>query len=175
MEGWKVEVKWWHIAIAIIIAGAISGFIGYHIGRSSYESNTRVEADTLYIYDTTIIRQPEYITKYVVKDNPVPILPGAIIRDTMVIHDTIWLQREVKVYEDELYRAVVSGVAPSLDEISIYQREKVIYRDVYKTIKEKPRRWGVSVQGGMGVMYDIVHNNAAAGPYIGIGVHYKIL
>ncbi len=72
-----------------------------------------------------------------------------------------------KIYEDSLYRAVVSGYRPRLDEISVYPRREAI------TITEraKPKRWGVGVQVGYGIT---IGNTPRPSAYIGIGVQYNI-
>jgi hypothetical protein len=39
---------------------------------------------------------------------------------------------------------------------------------------KKPRRFGLSVQGGMGVNYDLISKQLGVGPYLGLGIHWRI-
>ena len=38
----------------------------------------------------------------------------------------------------------------------------------------KQRKFGLSVQGGIGVNYDLIEKNLGIGPYLGVGVHWRI-
>ena len=38
----------------------------------------------------------------------------------------------------------------------------------------KQRKFGLSVQGGFGVNYDLLSKNLGVGPYLGVGVHWRI-
>ena len=38
----------------------------------------------------------------------------------------------------------------------------------------KQRKFGLSVQGGIGVNYDLLKKNLGVGPYLGFGVHWRI-
>ena len=73
-----------------------------------------------------------------------------------------------KVYEDSLYTAYVSGYQPSLDSISL--RIPTHTYNITTRIREKPKRFGIGPQIGVGVSKD---GNVT--PYIGIGIHFNIL
>lgn len=145
---------------------------GYHKAQKRMENSLTVQVDTLIQIDTITRYKPIYITKTEEKIELVP------IRDTIRIRDTLFvaLDRQKKVYEDSTYRAVVSGINPSLDEISVYQKH--IYVDQMQTVIKKERsRWGVGVQLGYGIQIPdrnqgikLVHS-----PYIGLGISYNIL
>lgn len=38
----------------------------------------------------------------------------------------------------------------------------------------KQRKFGLSVQGGFGVNYDLLSKNLGVGPYLGLGIHWRI-
>lgn len=38
----------------------------------------------------------------------------------------------------------------------------------------KQRKFGLSMQGGFGVNYDLINKNLGIGPYLGVGVHWRI-
>lgn len=59
------------------------------------------------------------------------------------------LQRERKTYETEDYRAVVSGIMPSLDEMAVFPKTVQITRT--NTVK---KRWSFAVTAGPGIIYD---------------------
>lgn len=74
--------------------------------------------------------------------------------DTVRIGDTL-LHRRQMVYEDSLYRAVVSGyVDPRLDSMTVYPRTvyQTVTNDVYHPVptKSKKKRWGLGLQAGYG-------------------------
>lgn len=41
-------------------------------------------------------------------------------------------------------------------------------------LTQKQRKFGLSVQGGMGVTYDIFSKGLGIGPYLGFGIHWRI-
>lgn len=91
------------------------------------------------------------------------------MNDTIVRRDTIYLEREQRVYEDKEYKAFVSGFQPRLDSIYVYP--KTIYETKVSTRKEW-RRFTYGVQVGAGVV--IPFNSVPSfGGYIGIGVGYN--
>lgn len=71
-----------------------------------------------------------------------------------------------KVYEDSLYRAYISGYEAQLDSIHLFPRTVTVTHTT-TTIKP-PRRWTVSVQGGVGITPKGVL------PYVGVGASYTI-
>lgn len=77
-----------------------------------------------------------------------------------VVFDTVMVRLpiESKHYEGENYEAWVSGYEPSLDSINIYNR----------TIVQKPKRWSIGVQGGVGITPKGVQ------PYVGVGVSFRL-
>ncbi len=146
------------------------GVAGFVLGRRSMPQITRVETqvDTLVIRDT-ITRETPRFTRVYVRDSIY-----VITRDTLTLKDTIWLPREVKIYEDERYRAEVSGYQPSLDRIDIYTQDRVVTQEVVKTVKQKTR-WGVGISAGYGVTINTTDQTFRPAPYIGVGIHYNLL
>ena len=118
------------------------------------------------------------VRKTIKVDRPVPVhsfVRGRIwlfLRDTVLVRDTVYLERETKVYQDSLYRAVVSGFRPSLDSLDIFQQVRYITRtETVKVPQRKP--WGIGIQAGYGAT---IQNGRIAGvPYIGVGVSYNLL
>lgn len=67
-----------------------------------------------------------------------------------------------KVYEDSTYKAYISGYNASLDSFYIYPQTKII------TIKEKPKRWHLSISAGYGI------TPKGLQPCLMVGVSYMI-
>lgn len=120
-----------HNFIVFVCFGAaiVASFLfGVRDGRRKAASDD-VQCDTIVLRDT--IRRPAPRPSSVVTQGTILLaLQEALIAtpDTLRSRDTIYVQlpREVKTYGDSSYRAVVSGIRPSLDEIEIYQRTKVV-------------------------------------------------
>ena len=159
------------IACALLIAG-LTGFVCYKAGqRHAPEGQKDTVVTVVTIRDTITQYKPEYITKKVVEKVLVP------VTDTLQIHDTTFIEMEVeqKVYADSNYRAVVSGIRPSLDEISVYPETKIITQTITVYKDRKPTRFGVGCQVGFGACYGVVNKKVDAGPYIGLGISYNFI
>lgn len=81
--------------------------------------------------------------------------------------DSLLLQLPVtqNIYEEEEYKAYVSGVFPKLDSIFVYAKTEVV------TIREppnKPKRWGIGVFAGYG------YTPQGFQPCAGISINYNL-
>ena len=82
--------------------------------------------------------------------------------------------RTRKIYGDSTYTAVISGVDPRLDAIAVFPKiiTKTVTNDIFHTtiqyVKEKPRRFGLSVTAGYGFTKD------GLSPAVVLGVSYRI-
>lgn len=118
------------------------------------EIRTETKIQTVVKTDTVFISAPMAVFWQ--------ILPN----DTVRIGDTLLHRRQV-VYEDSLYRAVVSGyVAPRLDSMTVYPRTvyQTVTNDIYHPVivkSKKKKRWGLGLQAGYGY---------PGGFYVGVGV-----
>lgn len=74
-----------------------------------------------------------------------------------------------KQYADSTYTAWVSGYHPTLDSIFVYPRREVITITNAIREREKPKRWGVGLNVGCGIM-----PKHGMQPYIGVGVQYNL-
>lgn len=159
------------IYIVIVIVVLACGLtIGYRFGDSGAIG---VVADTIYIHDTMVVREP-----VAVESKPVGVrsyrvkLLGRIGKQNDSIgkqngkqNDSVEVELpiEQKVYSDSLYKAWVSGFDARLDSIYIYQPTR------YITIKttEQQSQWSWGVQGGLGITPKGIQ------PYIGIGATFR--
>ncbi len=98
-----------------------------------------------------------------------PMAPLLLIRlkDTIRIGDTV-VHREQAYYEDSLYRAWVSGYRPRLDSLQVFPRNvyQTVTNDIYHTITQKKKRWGLGLQAGYGY---------PGGWYVGAGVSWNLV
>ena len=92
-----------------------------------------------------------------------------VMNDTIVRRDTIYLEREQRIYEDEEYKAFVSGFQPRLDSIYVYP--KTIYETKVSTRKEW-RRFTYGMQVGVGVVKPF-NSSPSFGGYVGVGIGYN--
>lgn len=150
----------WYIFLFVLILLALCFFLGYREGINHTQAPIE-SRDTITIVDTITIDHPYPVYKEVIK-NHYEYIP---VTDTMTINDTVYVavQRERVVYQDSLYRAVISGIYPSLDSMQVYPRTTTI------TIREKEKagKWHLGVQAGVGYTGKIE-------PYIGIGITYSL-
>ena len=160
-------MKGWQVLLIGLVAGALTGyFISRHFATFQPVSETyKVRVDTLYLKDTIRVYEP----KIVLKTQTDTIWQS--VQELVEVHDTLFvpLVRERVVYQDTAYKAVVSGVMPSLDELEIYQRERIVTVQTEHTVRVRSR-WGVGLQVGAGV-----NTQGQALPYIGVGVSYNLL
>lgn len=140
--------------------------VGYSCGRRSISQAPEVKRDTVFLSETLHIAEPVEVLRTVTQERLV------YVRDTLHTSDTVYLPREVRVYEDSAYRCQVSGYQPSLDWIDIVQRERVI-RETYTETKWRNHHWGVGIQAGYGVT--LVDSKARGVPYIGLGISWNFL
>ena len=118
-----------------------------------------VKRDTLRV-NTPILREIHKVTHDTIK---------IVMNDTIVRRDTIYLEMEQRVYEDEEYKAFVSGFQPRLDSIYVYP--KTIYETKVSTRKEW-RQFTYGVQLGVGVVMPF-NSSPSFGGYLGFGIGYN--
>lgn len=121
------------------------------------------QTDTVYLHDTVRKYYPKYVERRVVDTVYFPV--DTTRADTTLVP----LPVEERVYEDSLYRAVVSGIMPSLDTILVFPKTVIITQTQIEQEKVKPK-WSFGIQGGIGIMYN---GSLHAGPYLGIGAEYN--
>lgn len=155
-------------ALILIALGAVLFLLGRCSAKTPRLQAESVRVDTLYVRDT-ITRETPVFTRVYVRDSIY-----VTVRDTLHRTDTVWLPREVKIYEDERYRAEVSGYQPNLDRIDIFVKDRIVTQDKTQIVTVKRNaRWGIGLHAGYGVTY---HNaQLQTFPYIGIGVSWNLI
>lgn len=150
----------WIILLSVFV-GVLLGMTLTRYAGTQKEPEVKIERDTLIV--TRI-------------DTIVQVLPQAvkIVRDTVKITDTISIAgqtffQEVKEYQDSTYYARVSGINAFLEEIRVYPRITTKYITQTEIVREKPKKWGLGVQGGYTIGKDGFY------PYLGIGISYNFI
>lgn len=156
------------ILVAAVLA-ALFALSGYFLGRratSSAEVKIETVTDTLRITDTLLVEKPVPVEVRVVDTMIVA------VTDTIRLSDTVYLRlpREIKQYEDSLFRAQVSGYRPELDWIEVYP-QTVYLTKIVKT--QDVKRWGIGVQAGYGAYAS--GGQVRLAPYLGVGISYNLI
>ncbi len=158
--------------IAILLLVAVLAFrIGVNFSTNSKtEEMVKIHIDTLIIRDTVNIEKPVYITKVVLDS----ILVSVPVVDTLLQTDTIYitLPVEQKYYKDDNYEAWVSGYRPELDSLNIFNSSTQI-NTMYEIQRKKSSRLSIGLQIGYGIY--TYNNIIETGPYLGVGISYRLL
>lgn len=130
----------WLLVVLLVIACVAAWFRPHEPLPAEIRTETKIQ--TVVKTDTALISAPIAVFWQ--------ILPN----DTVRIGDTLLYRKQV-VYEDSLYRAVVSGyVDPRMDSMTVYPKTvyQTVTNDIYHPVVVKPKRkrWGLGLQVGYG-------------------------
>lgn len=154
----------------------------FFLGRATKEcaGETIVErVDTLVIRDTSSFVGPQTGQKpdVLIKEIPVPVYVADSTAIDSLLNECARLERVgdslqlvllrvQRHYSDSTFDAWVSGVDPRLDSIKTYRSQIIITKEIPVNVQS---RWGIGVQGGVGVGKD------GLTPYVGVGVSYNLI
>ena len=156
---WAVSILTAFLFGALASYFAVKGHFQAKLATLTPEVIQVVKRDTLRL-NSTILREIHKVAHDTIK---------IVINDTIVCRDTIYLEREQRVYEDKEYKAFVSGFQPRLDSIYVYP--KTIYETKVSTRKEW-RQFTYGVQVGVGVVMPFT-SSPSFGGYLGFGIGYN--
>lgn len=161
--------------IAVLALALVLSYI--YVGKTRNEPVREGDTITEYVrvYDTIYVEVPvpvdSVVLRYVTEKLPVA------TRDTLYAENyaqkelenirgssTVVLPITQNHYADSTYEAWVSGYHPSLDSIRVFNKTEY----VTTTIKHRPKRFGIGLQGGYGLSQKGFH------PYVGIGISYNL-
>ena len=160
------NLKIW--AVSILTAFLFGALASYFAFKGHFQAKLEdltpeviqvVKRDTLRL-NSPILREIHKVTHDTIK---------IVMNDTIVRRDTLYLEREQRVYEDEEYKAFVSGFQPRLDSIYVYP--KTIYETKVSTRKEW-RQFTYGVNVGVGVVMPF-NSSPSFGGYLGFGIGYN--
>ncbi len=169
-------MKKFFISVALLATGATLGhylnpgrFHNPHTNRDRVVEESIV-TDTVIVFDTCIvkIRTPtesanvRYITRHLpVLESPDSVYP------TPTDSATVELPVTRKIYEDSLYRAVISGYEPSLDSLTIFPPVRTVQKSHFVSAQDS--RWGIGITAGASLTPGGFH------PSVSIGVTYRLV
>lgn len=152
----------WIILLSAFVGGLLSTMLT-RCNQSEKIVSEIVKTDTL-----TLVRI----------DTITQVLPEpykVVVRDTIYINDNIndtingnIFVQEIKEYRDSTYYARVSGINAYLEEIKVFPRTEYKYITTTEKVYEKPRKWSIGIQGGVGV------TPKGLQPYLGLGVTRRL-
>ena len=156
---WAVSILTAFLFGALASYFAVKGHFQAKLATLTPKEIQVVKRDTLHL-NSPILREIHKVTHDTIK---------IVMNDTIVRRDTIYLEREQRIYEDEDYKAFVSGFQPRLDSIYVYP--KTIYETKVSTRKEW-RRFTYGVQAGAGIVMPF-NSSPSFGGYVGFGIGYN--
>lgn len=139
----------------------------FFLGRNTKKCDTQKYVEYKHTTDTVVVRDTLYV------DRPVPVKEYIIRRDTVWNTDTTYILLPIttKLYENDLYRAQVSGYNPTLDWVEVYPEKQYVLNTITQTKTEyKTKRWGLGLQLGVGTT-----DFKRFAPYLGVGINFNIL
>lgn len=153
------------LIVILLLAGSL--YYNYRMYTMPVKTETVTEVRYIEKTDTSPVVKKDTVVRYV----KVPV-PQSKTDSVTVPTDSIELEITQKVYSDDsTYTAYVSGYMPSLDSISVRQKE--ITNNIINTriLHEKEfRRWSVGITGGYG--YGL--RTGSLEPFIGLGVTIRL-
>ena len=162
-----VSVIWALMALALMMTGIVAW-------REKKDATAEQAADTLRVTVTDTVRltvpvvRDSVVVRYVVRrmEKPMPATADSTaVASTGADSADVVIPITNKTYSGEDYTAWVSGYMASLDSIAFVRRTERV------TIRDKPKRWSVGIQAGIGVG---TGGGLHTGPYVGIGVTYNL-
>ncbi|MBR3466536.1 MAG: hypothetical protein IKH15_04885 [Bacteroidales bacterium] len=156
------------VGVAIVAIGTVTFQIGRAGGyQKGYDDalNLPHKADTIFKVDTLFIEKPVEKWREKIKEYYVEVPAW----DTVTVHDTVFLRMPAErvQYEGEEYRAVVTGVEPKLESISVFPRTAYITN----TVVQK-KRWSWNVTAGAGVYWNGSQIQPGLGITAGFGYNF---
>lgn len=146
--------------------------LGVRLGKRQLPADVVIQRDTLVIRDTTtlityvdrVVYRTRIDTVWLDKigNSDFPQADSAN-KDSSLVQVPIDYIHEKYTDAEVWYHGFLAGI----DSLQVYPETKYITNTV--TLRERPSRWAISVQGGYGI------GKGGLTPYIGIGLSYDLL
>ena len=160
-------------AIVCLMLGAFLMFCIMQCSRHGQPDFETIESkhDTIRITDTITLIEPVPVSIVTTDIQPykLPVHVDTVYQTiNQIERDSVYVDIPIsqKVYEGEQYNAWVSGFEAKLDSIRIFSNKEII--TIEKTIKNKPKRWGIGFYAGYG------YTPHGFQPSLGISISYNI-
>lgn len=164
------------IFILMFITGLLTTFF---IGRKTADvlnpvimtqADTIVICDTIRFTDTVTVREPLFAEEYVSGEISLSAATHQI-EESSTDSLKLTLPMMSRRYENEDFELWVSGIEPRLDSIRIFWHEEQIISHKEVVLREMGKtssRWSFGIMAGVGI------TGGRAGPFIGVGVSYRL-
>lgn len=164
-------MKTFAISVLVLLTGCCIGHYIHTDRHSAITSRPLTITDTVHRLHTDTI----YITSPTYRERPsehtltLPIATSVIRSDT----DSVTLRTTTRIYSDSNYRAVVSGVSPTLDSLTLYHPTCTVTRTVthYTPVTQSTRtasRWGLGITAG------VTATRSGLSPGVTLGLTYSL-
>lgn len=144
----------------IVVLAMCLGFALGYVVHGVYPEEKSTDTKTVVVTDTVRYSEPE-VHDSVTVDTVVRWMKRSISttkRDTIRDSVLVYVPIIKKEYQTDQYKAWISGYEAQLDSIEVYNKTITV---------TKKKRWGVGIQGGIGMTPKGIQ------PYIGFGVNFN--
>lgn len=145
-------------ALFCILAGFLAAYFPLKRHFKAELAALKPEVVEVIVRDTISVQKPVF--REILKTDTIRVT----LTDTIVRGDTVYLPKTQKYYEDDDYRAWVSGYEPSLDSLQVFP--KTITKTA--TLKEW-RKFDYGLQAGVGAVFP-AGSVPGFGGYVGFGL-----
>lgn len=141
---------------AISVLALLTGYcIGHYIivprdTAPAHAPLTLIDTVRITRTDTLYIISPPFSERPSARTLTLPSNPTVMRCDT----DSVTLRATTRIYSDSTYRAVISGVAPTLDTLTLYHPTCTVTRTIthyapVHAVTPAPSRWGLGITAGL--------------------------
>lgn len=168
------RVTSWLFGVGVGVAMLSFAALGFVFGRKHalklVSAATKTDSVVVIRRDTIRLEKPVFVTKYVDRVQLVK------VTDTLRLKDTLYvaMEREVKGYEGEDYKAQVSGIEPCLDWVEVFPKTITIQQQVPVPSPQRWKRIGWGVSAGPGVFWQPGMDNVTPGVGIVVGLRVNL-
>lgn len=140
-------MRWLDLIAAFLCYLSIGLVVGFIVGQKTQnkgiETQVITKTDTCVVYDTITREKPLFTRVEVIRYDTVTVRTP---KDTVYVS----LPVERKEYTDTSYKVIISGINPSLDYISVYQKTQ--YINTERKTYVQPSKWSFAVSAGPSVL-----------------------
>lgn len=166
------------IPVTAFAAGLAAGMFMFDSHSHLQSATPHLLTDTVVIHDTLRInpaqnlaftRRSGTLTLPVTYTMSPPAFTSSVSTQSAALTpggDSVRLPLMTKVYTDSSFRAVVSGVCPSLDSITLYPTTSIVTRTLPS---RTPSRWG------LGLTLGVAATPRGISPALTLGLSYRLL
>ena len=164
-------------AVCIALAMVSLFLLGIRLGKRQLPADVVNQRDTLTLYDTLTLTEYKDSIVYRTKWDTCYLPSVKVTEDSLHVPadtarnftDSSLVQVPINYIHEKYSDAEVwyHGFRAGIDSLQVFPETKYITNTV--TLRERPSRWAISVQGGYGV------GKTGLTPYVGVGISYDLV